>query len=319
MPAPDPWLLSALVAGLVAIAQWPRPRHRWRWILGALLMATVSVWSGVVGRNAGPTLDVVSFDVGQGGATLIRTPTGRNVLVDAGPRSPGGSAAEFSILPYLERWGIRRLNTVIITHPDEDHLGGLPTLLRETSVGRVVRSGWPAESELYQEVQHLIAQKSVPERTVRRGDTLEIGPSVRGQILSPAESTRQEVESRNNASLVVHMSYGEVDILLPGDIEAVAERNLVGAYGSQLQSRVVKVPHHGSSTSSLEAFVSAVSEADERSYAVVSVGREEQYGMPDGEVVARWRSHGMNVRSTAQSGAVWLRTTGRKIWEVHWR
>ncbi|MFB6272589.1 MAG: DNA internalization-related competence protein ComEC/Rec2 [Salinibacter sp.] len=317
MPVPDPWLLGALLASLVALAQWPRPRHRWRWIVGAFFLATVSVWDGAVGRSAGPTLDVVSFDVGQGGATLIRTPEERHVLVDTGPRSPEGSAAQFAILPYLERWGIRRLHTVVITHPDEDHLGGLPTLLREVPIGRVVRSGRTADTELYEEVQRLIQRKSVPQRIVRRGDTLALGSSVRAQVLSPPP--RRDIESRNNASVVLHLSYGEVDALFPGDVEFPAEQNLVRAYGSQLESRIVKVPHHGSSTSSSPSFVQRVSDGDDTSYAVVSVGREEQYGMPDSQVIARWKSHGMKVRSTAQAGAVWLSTDGQKVWEKRWR
>ena len=320
MPTPDPWLLGALVAILVALAQWPRPRHRWRWIAGALFLATISAWSGAVGRDAEPTLDVVSFDVGQGGATLIRTPTDWCVLVDAGPRSPDGSAAEFAILPYLERWGIQRLHTVVITHPDEDHLGGLPTLLREVSVGRVVRSGRPADTELYEEVQRLMDRNGVSQRTVLRGDTLAVGPTVQGQVLSPpSNASRRGIEGRNNASVVLRLQYGDVEVLFPGDVEAVAERDLIQAYGHQLESRIVKVPHHGSSTSSSAGFVQRVTGAEGNSYAVVSVGRNDQYGMPDGKVLARWQEQGVQVRSTARRGAVWLRTNGQDVWEVQWR
>jgi competence protein ComEC len=320
MAAPDPWALGALVAGLIALAQWPRPRNRWRWIVVGLFLAMASVWQGPFGRDARPTLDVVSFDVGQGGAALVSTPQGSHVLVDAGPRSPQGSAAEFAVLPYLDRWGIHRLDAVLVTHPDEDHLGGLPTLLREVSVGRVVDNGWPADTELYEETQSLIDRKEVSRQVVQRGDTLAVDSAVRIEVLSPPRHPEQHgIEERNDASLVLRFSYGNVDVLFPGDVETAGEQDLVRAYGSQLGSRIVKVPHHGSITSSSLDFVRAATAQDERSSAVVSVGRGEQYGMPSPEVMSRWEGHGANVYSTAQGGAVWLRTDGRTVWEVAWR
>jgi competence protein ComEC len=320
MATPDPWVLGAFAAGLIALAQWPRPRNRWRWVIVGVLLATVSVWGSATGRKAAPTLDVLFFDVGQGDAALVSTPEGRHALVDTGPHSPSGGAAEFSLLPYLERWGIHRLDDVIITHSDEDHLGGLPTLLREVSVGRVVHNGRPADTELYAETRRLLDRKEVSQRTVRRGDTLAISPSVRAQVLSPPRNpARRGIERKNNASVVFHLGYGEVDLLLPGDVESGAERDLVRTYGGQLASRVVKVPHHGSTTSSSPDFVRAVSGADGTPHAVVSVGQSEQYGMPSEKVLSRWRGRGVNVHSTAQEGAAWMRTDGKEVWEVHWK
>ena len=317
---PDPWMLGAFGAGLVALVQWPRPRNRWRLIIVAGVLATVSVWGTSLDRGAKPTLDVVFFDVGQGGATLISTPAGRHVLVDAGPRSPGGSAAEFTILPYLEQWGIRRLDAVIVTHPDEDHLGGVPTLLQEVSVGRLVHNGWSVDTELYEETRRLLTQKKVPQQAIRRGDTLNVGPNVWARVLSPpVHPARHGIDDRNDASVVLRLTYGQVDLLLPGDVEAEAERSLVRVYGRRLESRVVKVPHHGSTTSSTPRFVSAVSSKEKDTHAVVSVGQGQQYDMPSEEVLARWRSHGNAVHSTAQDGAVWMRTGGKDVWRVDWK
>lgn len=320
MATPDPCVLGALTAGLIALAQWPRPRNRWRWVIAGALLATVSVWGSATGRKAAPTLDVLFFDVGQGDAALVSTPEGRHVLVDTGPHSPSGGAVEFSLLPYLERWGIHRLNDIIITHSDEDHLGGLPTLLREVPVGRVVHNGRPADTELYAETRRLLDRKGTPQRTVQRGDTLAISPSVRAQVLSPPpRPAHRGIEGRNSASVVLHLGYGEVDLLLPGDAESDAERDLVRTYGRQLESRVIKVPHHGSATSSSPDFVRAVSGARGESHAVVSVGQNEQYGMPSEEVLSRWRRRGANVHSTAQEGAVWIRTDGEEVWRSHWK
>jgi competence protein ComEC len=316
MPVPDLWGLGALGAGLVALAQWPRPRVRWRWVVAGLLLATVSVWTPVVKGHATPTLDSIFFDVGQGDTILLKTPRDRHVLVDAGPRSPSSAAVEFTVLPFLERWGIQKLDLVAITHSDEDHLGGLPTLLREVSVDRVVHNGKAADTELYAEMVRQLRQKNVPWKTVHRGDTLRVGRSLRVNVLGPLSG--RDYDAENNMSLVLKVSYGTVDMLLPGDVEATAEKHLVGAYGRQLASGVVKVPHHGSSTSSIPAFVRAVSSSEE-THAVVSVGKDGQYDMPDETVLRRWRRAGVNVYSTARKGAVWMRTDGEDIWRVQWK
>ncbi len=320
MAVADPWVLGALVAGLVALAQWPRPRNRWRWIIVGVLLTTVSVWRPTAERGAASALDVLFFDVGQGDAVLVSTPRDRHMLVDTGPHSPSGGAVKFALLPYLERWGIERLDVVAISHSDEDHLGGLPTLLREVSVGRVVHNGRPVDTELYTKTRRLLDRKGVPQRTVRRGDTLSIDPDMRTQVLSPPRHpARRGIEGENDASVVLHLGYGEVDLLLPGDVESTAERDLVRTYGRQLESRMVKVPHHGSTTSSSPDFVRAVSETDGKSHAIVSAGRGDQYGMPSEEILARWKRHGASVHSTAQEGAVWMRTDGKEVWQVRWK
>jgi competence protein ComEC len=288
-------------------------------VIVGLALATLSVWEGAVGRESEPTLDAVFFDVGQGGATLLAMPNDRHVLVDAGPRSPTGSAAEFVVLPYLERWGIRTLDAVVVTHPDEDHLGGVPALLREVSVGQVVDNGWSADTELYEEFERLCTQLEVPRDTVERGDRLSLGSDVRTQVLSPLGREETRVGTRNNASIVLRVDYGNVSILLPGDIEREMESFLVHAYGDQLESEVVKIPHHGSSTSSSSGFVEAVSGEEGDVHAVVSVGGGDQYDMPDEQTLSRWTARGAVVHSTANRGAVWMRTDGTDVWPVDWK
>lgn len=319
MPTPDPWVLGAFVAGLVVVTQWPRPRNRWRWVIVGLFLASISVWGDVAGRDAGPALDVVFFDVGQGDAALVSTPAGRHVLVDAGPWSPEGGAGRFVILPYLERRGIRRVDAVVITHPDEDHLGGLPALLRDVSVGRVVHSGQRTDTELYAETQRLLDREDVLQQVVRRGDALAVDSTVRLQVLGPPRPLVQRgIESENDASVVLRLTYGKVNVLLPGDVEAAAEQDLIRTYGNQLDSWVVKVPHHGSSTSSTPAFVRAASDSLHGSHAVVSVGRNNRYGMPSEKILSRWEARA-RLYSTARSGAVWMRTDGQSVWKVRWK
>jgi competence protein ComEC len=321
MAQPDPWVLGALVSGSIALAQWPRPRLRWRCVVCALLLLTGSVWSGALGSTAGSTIDFLFFDVGQGDAVLVTTPKERRVLVDTGPRSPyGGSAAASSILPFLRQRGIDRLDMVVISHPDEDHLGGLPAILQEVDVKRVIHSGQRVDTDLFRESRRLLERQGVLHSAVHRGDTVSVGSSVRVEILGPpVYPTQRGIENENGRSVVLRLAYGRMDVLLPGDIEAAAEQDLVRTYGAQLGSRVVKVPHHGSETSSTLSFVEASVDSAEGTDAVVSVGKENQFGMPDDEILRRWKKSGAQVRSTARHGAVWLRSNGERLWTVRWQ
>jgi competence protein ComEC len=317
---PDGWTVGALVAGLFALAQWSRPRHRWRSLICVLALASAGVWTHALSDRAGPTLDILFFDVGQGDAVLVTTPNERRLLVDTGPAEGSSSAAAHSVLPYLKRRGIDHLETVVVTHPDADHLGGLPSILRSVSVGRVVHSGQQADTDLYRTTRHLLQRSRVAQEAVDRGDSLTIGARVHGSVIGPPEDpTRHDIDTENGASVVLRLSYGRVDVLLPGDIEAQAERFLVRTYGPTLASDIVKVPHHGSETSSTKPFVRAVSQNETSLTAVVSVGRFNRFGMPSSDVIARWESKGAKVHSTAGRGAVWLRTDGRTIWRVPWR
>ncbi len=320
MGEPNLWVLGALVAGTVALAQWPRPRHRWRCVVCGLFLLGGSVWTSVFGPGAEPTLNVLFFDVGQGDAILVTAPDDRRMLVDTGPRSsPERAAASYSILPFLERRGIDSLETVVVTHPDEDHLGGLPEILEEVSVGEVLHSGQEVETSLYRRTRRLFRRREISHRSVQRGEVFTLGSSVQVRVLGPpSRPSRRGIESENGQSVVLHLAYGGTDALLSGDVEESAERDLIRSYGSQLESWIVKVPHHGSETSSSQAFVDRVVGAPERTNAVVSVGRSNQFGMPSAAVLRRWDAEGAQVWTTARHGAVWLRSNGDEIWKRQW-
>ncbi len=316
MATPDLWELTALGAGLIAVAQWPRPRLRWRWIVIGGLFMTASVWGPVVGGGTAPTLDIVFFDVGQGDAALLKTPSDHHVLIDTGPRSPSGATAEFAVLPFLRRWGIRRLDLVVVSHSDADHLGGLPTFLQAVRVDRVVHNGRSVDTDLYSQTRRLLRRNGVPRQAAHRGDTLQMDSSIRTEVLSPPG--RSTLATENNASVVLRVEYGDVNILLPGDIEKAIEQNLVRTYGEKLLGHVVKVPHHGSETSSRPSFVRSASDSTQ-THAVVSVGHSSRYGMPDARVIRRWRREARQVHSTADRGAVWMRTDGKEVWRLQWQ
>jgi competence protein ComEC len=308
------WWLAAIVAGLVALALWLRPRHRWRTTVAAGACAAVAVWQPVWTGAAEPSLDALFFDVGQGDAALLSLPNGRHVLVDAGVRNPYTDAGERTILPHLRFAGIDRLDAVVVTHPHADHLGGLAALLREIPIAQVIHNGHNYASSMHDETRALMTAHGVRSRVVTAGDTLALDPAVHIQVLGPSATPHPDDEA-NHGSVVLRVSYGDTSLLLTGDAEAAAEAEIVRRYGALLASEVVKVAHHGSETSSTPAFVDRTG-AD---LAVVSVAERNRYGLPDAPVLDRWSDAGATVLQTWREGAVWLRSNGATVERVDWR
>jgi competence protein ComEC len=315
VPETGPWLLAGSMAFMLVLAAWPRPRWRWRFAAVALALAVAGCWHSVLQERRAPVLDAFFLDVGHGDAVLLSLPGGAHVLVDAGGRSPGSDAARAAILPHLEQRGIERLDAVVLSHPDGDHLGGLPTLLRSVDVGRLVTGGDTTHSALFAETGRLVDSLRVPVRVARAGDTLRLGTQVKAHVLAPT-ARLVERASENDASLVFQLTHDAVRFLFTGDAEANTERLLSESYGPLLQSDVVKIGHHSSKTSSILPFVQAAA-GREGAFAVASSGR--RFGLPNRTVLSRWRKAGVQPLATADEGAVWLRSDGRRVRFVRWR
>ena len=176
--------ISLLTASL---ATWQHKRLRWRFAVAGLALLATHLTMGIVSGRYTPSVDLIQIDVGQGDATLLRLPNGNGVLIDAGPRSPFGDAGSRFVLPQLAFQGVRHLSALVITHPDRDHLGGVPSVLRSVPVGRVLRSGFQHTSYLFAEANRMLDSLGVPHRAVHAGDTLAFAPNVRGYVLHPFE------------------------------------------------------------------------------------------------------------------------------------
>lgn len=307
-----PSALLASVCFLAALAFSRRPVARRRMAMAAVGCLALGSWTGVVRGDAEPTLDVVFLDVGQGDATLISTPGGAQVLVDAGLRSPYVDEGERTLLPHLQRYGIRRLDALVLTHADADHIGGARSLLTAVEVDRLIVNGQNGESDLWADVLHVADSLGVPVQPVSAGDTLAVDAAVRVRVMGPSGP----MSSPNDASVVLGIEYGATRWLLTGDAEVVGEAALVGRFGAHLGADVVKVGHHGSRTSSTAALVAAVGRPE---IAVVSVARRNRYGLPNAEPLARWRAAGAELLHTSAEGAIWLRSDGERIERVDWR
>ncbi|MDE2991274.1 MAG: ComEC/Rec2 family competence protein [Chloroflexota bacterium] len=283
-----------------------RPRLAALLLLVALLIVVASVIRAQPDRDAMPALaagelELRALDVGQGDALLTRL-DGATMLVDAGPDAPTAGA---DIVPRLQRLGVDRLDYLVLTHADGDHIGGAPTVMREFAVGTVVHADRDLSHPVMREVLDLARDAGVAVRRVKRGDSIAWHPQVELSVLNPPEPGPDD---DNDRSVVLHLAYRTSAILLTGDIEASAERELVES-GVLKSADVLKVPHHGSNSSSTAEFLDAV----EPQIAVVSAGRYNAFDHPRDGALRRLRARDAAVFRTDLAGSVTVRTDGRVI------
>ncbi len=285
-------------------------RYRWRSIIAVILCFTLGLWFNIAASKYKPGISLSFFDVGHGDAILITFPNGRHLLVDTGNKNQFVDQAQRVILPYLQRTGTGRLDAVLITHPHRDHAGGLPSLLNALPVGRLIHG--PGDRKLL-EREYIPSASHLPGAfsTAIAGDTLLIDQTVRVRILSPTPQLAEN-ENLNEHSLVVQILYGRTSFLLMGDAEAGAEQLLLKNYPDLQTPDVIKVAHHGSSTSSMASLVHHL-KSSRPQVAIVSVGTAAHYGLPDDEVIARWRSIDAGVHITAASGAIQISSDGTRV------
>ena len=244
-------------------------------------------------------LTVAFLDVGQGDAIYIEAPNGNQVLVDGGAGKQVLRALG-EVMPFYDH----SLDVVIATHPDADHIGGLPFVLDRFAVGAVLEPGVTAETGVYREFEELLADGSPIRILARRGMKLELDQGVSLDIFFPDQDpTGWET---NTASIVAQLTYGENEFLLTGDSPIKIEQYLLGRDGEALQSDVLKAGHHGSRTSSASEYISAV----HPQYAVISAGKDNRYGHPHQEVLDILNKVGAKILRTDELGTIIFQSDG---------
>lgn len=275
-------LALALSAGRL-----PRTPGGRRWVSTALVIAVLlPAWPGISRRP----LEVTFLDVGQGDAAIIRTPTGRIVFVDSGP--PGRGSV---LLSAMTRYPGHRVDVVVTSHAHADHDGGLPSLKRR-----------------YPHARFLTGTE------ITAGSVIQLDSEVRAFVLAPFNAPAQGSDP-NEESVVLALQHGNNRFLFTGDAEKRSETLLVHHWDTLLDSEVVKVPHHGSQTSSRPYFLARFRESHSRNsrlddpsdytgaghrWAIVSVGAHNRFGLPDESVITAWQRSGFTVFSTADHGSI---------------
>jgi len=273
-------------------------------VFASLLLLVALAWSALLSAPDG-LLHVVFLDVGQGDAILIVTPTGRTVLVDGGP---DGQRTCWLVDRHIPFWD-RSLDAVVVTHPHADHLAGLLQAITRYRTGLVVQSPVVSKSLPAVEWERRLAESHATAMCATAGYELLLGDGATLSILSPAaDMPSNAANAEDNNGLVLQLCYRDISFLLAADIRAEQEASLVHR-GAMLRSNVLKVPHHGSSTSSSALFLTAV----DPDAAVISVGVDNAYGHPNQAVVEALIASGAVVLTTSDCGSIEFVTDGQSL------
>jgi len=269
-----------------------------------------------------PTLTVFFIDPGYGSlsgdAILLRTPGNGWYLIDGGDRNSSWSCGEDRILPLLDSLGVRELDGIVATHPHADHIGGLIAVLQEIPVGTVWDSGYPYTTQTYEDYLEAVVANGCDFVEPNRGDLLDWDGLLTVECLHPVDPTTCDGgDPVNNASIVLRITFGDVSMLFTGDLETdggeeVILEALAEGIIDDLTADVLKVGHHGSGTSTSQAWLDAV----QPSIAAIEVGIGNTYGHPDAAVIQRLVSFGADIYRTDLDGTFLLTTDGAGI-EVH--
>lgn len=242
------------------------------------------VWQAIWQNRQIDQLTISFLDVGQGDAIFIESPTGNQVLIDGGPA--GRLAAPLAkVMPWYDR----SIDLVIATHPDADHIGGLPMVFERYRVANFMEPGVKGDTGVAREVEYRVEQEGGQNFLARRGQTIDLGGGAVLQILFPDHDV--SAMETNDASIVAKLIYGSTTAMLTGDSPEKIEKYLISFGSTTLDADILKLGHHGSKTSSSEEFLKAVSPQ----IAIISAGINNRYGHPHAEVTDRLNT--LNIKT----------------------
>ena len=284
---------------------WSLQQHLVIIALGVVILASLGMAVFLYIQPPNNELSVAFLDVGQGSGVLIQTPYGQNILIDGGDTD----SRILRQLPLFMPFYDRALDLVILTHPHDDHVGGLVKVLQRYRVSNVLYTGVTHAAPAYLEFLQVIRQKNIPLTIVDRPQTVTLGPGLTLDIVYPLKSfLQQDVSNINNTSIAALLTYGQNKFLFTGDLEAEAEAELI-ASGADLRADVITAGHHGSDTSSTEEFLNAVKPR----YAVIQVGKDNDFGHPSLRVLRRFDRMGIIYFRNDLNGWVRMVSDGTTI------
>lgn len=293
----------------------PTTRVTRRWRIGATgAAAAAGVWIALApvvpwAAHGDGQLHITFIDVGQGDAALVRFPGGQSMLIDTGglPGSGSFDMGDRVVAPVLRHLGVRRLSTLVLTHGDADHIGGALPVLEEFRPWDLWEGIPVPPHEGLARIDAAAAGSGIRRTRVQPGDNVVVD-DVELQVRHPPRPDWERQAVRNDDSIVIELRWRDVSFVFTGDIGRLPEAEIAGGF-EPAALRVVKVPHHGSVSSSSAAFVRAL----RPDVAVVSVGRGNNFGHPSPVVVSRYEERGARLFRTDRDGAVTVDTDGSTL------
>ena len=263
-------------------------------------------------------LQIAVLDVGQGDATFVRFPNQISMLIDGGDRSFQWDQGEKTVLPFLQSMNALHINYLVGSHPHNDHIGGFLTLINSVAIDTLILSGYQYNSKLFASLLRDAKNKNVSIKIVGKGDLLMPDPLCRVYILHP-DSTHIRSENFhgaecNNSSVVLKIQYGENSVLFTGDLEKSGEQPLLH-YDSFLESEILKIGHHGSSTSTSDDLLEKVNPL----LALISVAKKNKFRHPSPKTLERLRRHGIITYQTSREGALRFSIGPEKMRKIAWK
>lgn len=277
-------------------------KYKYEVVLLVLILSNLLVWTQAASQTSLDELEVYFLDVGQGDAIFIESPSGKRVLIDGGPNRKVVSELG-AILPFANS----RLDLVIETHPDRDHIGGLPEVISRFQVSAFIEPGVESDNTIDDELEKRVGEKKIPSFIARRGMVIDFKDGAILTILFPNQDVSRW--DTNDASIVARLDYKESSFLFTGDAGLRTEGILLSLDPEALDVDVLKAGHHGSRTSTSQRFAEAVTPE----YAVISAGKDNTYGHPHQEVITTLDKTGAQVLSTAEEGTIKFETDGESF------
>lgn len=269
-------------------------------LMATLILTGCEIDSNGSFENSSGNLLVHYIDVGQGDSVFIQLPNGETSLIDGGPRSSSSV-----VVDYLKDMKVEKIDYLIATHPHEDHIGGLPEVIKNYEIGAVYMPDRVANTTIFERLLKEIKAKDLKINIPESGEFLIDNGDFKYQILAP---NKEKYNNTNDYSIVSKLTFKDKSFLFTGDAEKTSEKEIIEK-NYDLTSDVLKIGHHGSSTSTTDEFLEKV----DPDYGVISLAKDNKYGHPHVETIEKLNKKGISILRTDELGNIVIKSDGKDI------